>query len=64
MASSYVVEEVYLSAGYFGDILTNFRSPSREDFLALDLACPDSIDHISSMSTMGEILNLNGFSND
>ena len=36
----------------------------REDFLALVLAWPDAINHISCLSNVGEILTLNVFFTD
>ena len=59
-----VIEGVYLYVGEFKGIWVNLSLPLRYGFLALVLAWPYSIDTISCMSNMGEILTLNGFSAD
>ena len=64
VVSSDVIEEVSLYVGKFEYIWVNLSFHLREYFLALVLTWPNSIDYISSMSRVGEVLNLDGFSTD
>ena len=64
MASSYVIEYASLSIYVLMVIWVNLSLTLRDNFLALVFAWTDDIDYIPCMSSVGEILTLNGFLTD